>query len=324
MPDPNLQAYLASRYLSGPKADAILARSVDGEGTKRKRKKRRANDAADQEGLKFTSAEDESWKGSRDEDDLQAVVVDDAASQRRKWSRLGQTKAETSQSEVDAETSAADANDARGSPASAGPSKPQFKAGLKSREEMKAERLAREEEARAKALQGEVQSGNSEPDTFRKRPNVEQEETVYRDSSGRKMDLKEEEAKRKREEVESEKKEREKGMWNVGEVQKKMQKEARERERLVGMENFARGADDLSRNAELKSVERADDPALRFLTKKREEGPQKPKYKGPRPPPNRFGILPGYRWDGVDRGNGFEAKYFRARNEREDRKRRDY
>ncbi|CEH17790.1 Uncharacterized conserved protein [Ceraceosorus bombacis] len=113
-------------------------------------------------------------------------------------------------------------------------------------------------------------------------------------------------------------------MWNVGEVQRKMQKEARERERLVGMENFARGADDLSRNAELKSVERADDPALRFLTKKREEGPQKPKYKGPRPPPNRFGILPGYRWDGVDRGNGFEAKYFRARNEREDRKRRDY
>ncbi|CEH17789.1 hypothetical protein CBOM_04177 [Ceraceosorus bombacis] len=159
MPDPNLQAYLASRYLSGPKADAILARSVDGEGTKKMRKKRCANDAADQDGLKFTSAEDESWKRSRDEDDLQAVVVDDAASQRRKWSKLGQSKAETSRSKADAEVSAADSNEAPGSSASAGPSKPQFKAGLKSREEMKAERLAREEEARAKALQGEVQSG---------------------------------------------------------------------------------------------------------------------------------------------------------------------
>ena len=76
-------------------------------------------------------------------------------------------------------------------------------------------------------------------------------------------------------------------------------------------------------NDEMRNEIRREDPAAAFLTvrilwssvsfrqcatdydfrlstqKRKKKGPQRPKYTGPAPPPNRFGIPPGFRWDGV-------------------------
>lgn len=40
--------------------------------------------------------------------------------------------------------------------------------------------------------------------------------------------------------------------------------------------------------------------------------PVKKVYRGPPAPPNRYNIMPGSKWDGVDRSNGFEKKYFES------------
>eukprot|EP00112_Aurelia_sp_Birch-Aquarium-sp1_P024324 Seg7647.1 transcript_id=Seg7647.1/GoldUCD/mRNA.D3Y31 product=BUD13-like protein_id=Seg7647.1/GoldUCD/D3Y31 len=77
---------------------------------------------------------------------------------------------------------------------------------------------------------------------------------------------------------------------------------------------LARYKDDEDLDEMLKQQERAEDPMLAFMRKNKsksnEKKKEKPRYRGPHPPPNRFNIWPGYRWDGVDRSNGFEKKRF--------------
>lgn len=63
-------------------------------------------------------------------------------------------------------------------------------------------------------------------------------------------------------------------------------------------------------NEVLREKTHWDDPARAFLTRRSGPRVSRPQYEGPPPPPNRFNIKPGYRWDGVDRGNGFERKLF--------------
>jgi len=141
-------------------------------------------------------------------------------------------------------------------------------------------------------------------------------ETVYRDKMGRKKDIKLDRIKR-REEERKEMEDNEKFMeWGRGVTQTK-QTQDKVADYLHEIDKpLARYRDDEDLEKMLKDQERDDDPMLAYMKQKktkqniREGKKEKPVYKGPDPPPNRFNIRPGYRWDGVDRSNGFERKRF--------------
>ncbi|KAL7629163.1 Pre-mRNA-splicing factor cwc26 [Parahypoxylon ruwenzoriense] len=162
-------------------------------------------------------------------------------------------------------------------------------------------------------------------------------ETVYRDATGRRVDASMKRAELRREAQEAAAKEAAAKEALRGEVQAEDARRRRERLDDAKLMAVARHADDADLNREMREQVRWGDTMARFVEPKGGSGggggggetTRKKKLKG-RPiyqgawTPNRYQIRPGYRWDGVDRGNGFEAERFKAINRRERNKGLEY
>ncbi|XP_017091821.2 BUD13 homolog [Drosophila bipectinata] len=107
-----------------------------------------------------------------------------------------------------------------------------------------------------------------------------------------------------------------KGLKQIEDHKSRMEEMAHEAAKPV-----ARYANDEDLDRHLREQEHADDPMLEYIRSKRKKIDQQsnkpviPKYEGSYPE-NRFGIRPGYRWDGVDRSNGYEKRWFDKQNEK--------
>jgi len=248
----NLKAYLAEKYMSGPKADAILAKTAP-----LKKKKRKAKDVAGPSNAgSMIRDEDGGWgepaPEENDDDLAEAVVEKDRGFKKRKVANAG-AAAESSWitvqegvggMQVKEESPAPDeqplvVNDAP------------FTGGLVKAKELK------------KML---PQNNVSDMDKMTEEEIARAQETVYRDASGKKIDTKAAKAEAARLKRLKEEKEAQKMEWGKGLVQKEEAEKRRQQLEKNRHTAFARHADDKDLNEELKAKELWNDPAAAFLT----------------------------------------------------------
>lgn len=152
---------------------------------------------------------------------------------------------------------------------------------------------------------------------YKDSPQAEQaQETIYRDASGRIINVAMKRAEARRAEEEKKEKEEQAKEALMGDVQRQQRVDRKQQLEDVRAMPVARTIEDDSLNDELKSQQRWNDPAAQFLTNTKGPGKSvtgRPLYRGAFQP-NRYGIRPGHRWDGVDRSTGFEKDWFGARN----------
>uniref|UniRef100_A0A1A8PRZ9 BUD13 homolog n=1 Tax=Nothobranchius rachovii TaxID=451742 RepID=A0A1A8PRZ9_9TELE len=138
-------------------------------------------------------------------------------------------------------------------------------------------------------------------------------QTVFRDKRGKRRDLDLEREDQKKKAEDKAVKDEKYAQWGKGLAQSQMEQQKLEDAVLEAQKPLARHYDDEDLDRMLREQEREGDPMLAMLRRKKDRKGKtkvKPSYNGPPPPPNRFNILPGYRWDGVDRSNGFELKRY--------------
>lgn len=200
-------------------------------------------------------------------------------------------------------------------------------AGLQTREE--AEKSRKLKEKRLEREQEELEKGHK----------ARQNETIYRDLTGRKLEAGSEELKAPisaEEQAELDKiakrEEQQKINRSEAEVVRKLEELAKIEK--VSHEGVNVYENDEKVNEAKKKVTKRDDPALMFDKKLRKKfhkdgGTKNVSLTGRRLyrrgfPANRFNIRPGWRWDGVDRSNGFEKRWFEKQAEIRDEKQSKY
>ena len=332
-------AYLAQRYLTVDKPKST---------SKKRKRKQNANPS---DGLLITEDDDLGWGAAggnnhSDEDADTPITAGTSAEFRRAkksaWKTIGapiptDTKdARDAAAAADAIIASAAAETAAAAREADGDDAPMVDnedssipmmndgshAGLQSAKALTAQlkrrqKAEREELARLKAEQKQTE---------------EEPELILRDATGRRVDVSMRRAEARRAAVEAEDLVEAQKRALKGDVQLEEARKRREALQDAALMPLARGKDDEEMNREMKAAERWNDPMAEFLDqgggKDKKSGggggkKRRPVYKGAAPP-NRYGIKPGYRWDGVDRGNGFEAERFKAINRRERNKGLDY
>jgi pre-mRNA-splicing factor CWC26 len=250
----DMKAYLAQKYMSGPKADAILSRVAP-----KKKKKRKADSTANtttvSSGARVLDEDGPSgWAYApgavEDAEDLtEAVVEKDRGFKKRRvdsgWATIqeGASAAEEEATEpADEQPMVVDVQtDAGAQP---------FVGGLVSAQDLR-KVLSPSTAPVVSGTQAEMAAA---------------QETVYRDAQGRKIDTgvaRAEAARRKREREEKEALMME---WGKGLVQREEREKMREAMEKGKGKGFSRYADDKEMNEELKAKELWNDPAATFLT----------------------------------------------------------
>ena len=322
----SLADYLAKNYLT---AEPGTTRK---ERPKKKRKKTAA--AAVEDGLIIADDDPshllrgsafETGGGGDDDDDQPALVTGRSAEFRKtkksNWKSISGGNNNNEQDEADAIIASAAAenatrkgiNEEEDAPAIVDEGLPRMESGARAglqTAEQTAAMVAGQERARKREAAQYKSSGQE----------ALAKETIYRDASGRIINvaMKRAEARQaEREKKEKEEQERENLMGDVQRRERENRKHQLQEARAMPLTGTVA---DEALNDELRSRQRWNDPAAQFLTSSGGGGAGlsvtgKPLYKGPFQP-NRYGIRPGHRWDGVDRGTGFEKEWFTSRNRR--------
>jgi pre-mRNA-splicing factor CWC26 len=249
-----MQAYLAEKYMSGPKADAILSHTAP-----KKKKKRKPDAGPTGSGSARIVDDDAGWGGAAnlmaveedDDDAAEAVVASDRSFKKRRTEPGGGGgEGESSGWTTVREPTPPPAADEQPVVVATEEAEP-FRGGLLSKKQLRAQFSSRDAQ----------REEDDDPKAM-----AAAQETVYRDASGKKIDMKLERAeaarkKREREELDAQKME-----WGKGLVQKEdVEKRKREEER-IRQSGFTRYVDDEDLNRAQKEQDRWNDPAAAFMT----------------------------------------------------------